>query len=59
MDETGYITRPRLRAAYEHIWNNNEPLVRMRASEAFLRMIQRLADHRGITFDQCAEQLGY
>jgi hypothetical protein len=63
MDETGFLYRPRLRAAYNKICDgrlgNCTAAERCIAAEAFLNTIARVAQHRGISFDQCAEQLGY
>lgn len=63
MDKTGYLTRPKLRAAYDRICDSPRGLRLhcecVASAEAFLRMIQRNADYRGITFDENAERLGY
>ena len=63
MDKTGYLTRPLLRAAYDRICDSPRGLrckwERVASAEAFIRMIERNAAYRGVTFDENAERLGY
>lgn len=62
MDERGFITRPKLRAAYSRICDSRGGADRtnaMQAAEAFLRTISRMAAYNAISFDEMAERLGY
>jgi hypothetical protein len=63
MDKTGYLTRPLLRAAYDRICDSTTgnacAFERVRAAEAFIRTLHRIARIRGETFDTTAERLGY
>lgn len=58
MEKSGYLTRPKLRAAYDRICESAW-LHDTRAAEAFLRTIWRYSVYRGISFDDAAERLGY